>query len=576
MKVIPDAHAKVPMLFRAQVGGRSQLHYLDSNRPRTEKQDVQLWVEEWVEKAELISTEKANDIQIPTYGSKSYKIAWRFVTNGGQDDGIIRPVIGARGIPFYPGSSMKGAFRHACQLAQHAGELQYIDCNDYCGDEADITPGLLRFEGAYPINDWTEHLLDLAHPQQGWQLKTQQTNHKPRGESAYALVSLYQPTLRFVISSTKPLTEKHWEEIWRVWERAIATGLGSRVCAGYGQCEAVFGQVIYQVCLKGQGQASKLIDGTGEFRPNIFRAALRGHALRIFGGLTNADRAEQLVEELFGGVSGSGKVGLLRLGFQTRRLILDKFGKNGYEQPTYNVEGDVIWSLTRSLPNQEQTIALQKLVTDLMWFAMLLGGFGKSWRRADHRLFYENDDYEKLIGCHWQWSGEIDRRNALRVWKPNKIGKFVDSVLETAKAWMELQGITPEPDRHADWREAWHPSCVKVWGRIAQTRDECKAISWLHEPYQKGISKADKDRRIKGTSVTGNIGQIGCLWHRMYPPKIRLVPPTNPQEKPQLKPNNRYLELLTIFPDGSPESNQFLEFLNTKPEEFEQLWGDKQ
>jgi CRISPR-associated protein Cmr6 len=29
------------------------------------------------------------------------------------------------------------------------------------------------------------------------------------------------------------------------------------------------------------------VDGTGEFRPNVFRAAIRGHALRIFGGLTD-------------------------------------------------------------------------------------------------------------------------------------------------------------------------------------------------------------------------------------------------------------------------------------------------
>lgn len=573
MKSIPDAHKKVPMMFRAQVSGRSQLHYIDSNRKRAgEKQDVQFWAEQWIEKAEFIPTEKAQEVQTPTYQTKTYQISWRFVTNAGQDDGMIRPVIGAKGIPFYPGSSMKGAFRQACKRAEKAGELQYGSCNDYCGDESEITPGRLRFEGAYPINDWTQGLVDLVHPQQGWQVKNQQTNSRTSGESAYALVSLDRPTLRFAISSIKPLSPEQWQEVWRVWEKAIASGLGTRVCAGYGQAEAVQNSVLYQVRLKGQGQAAKLIDDTGEFRPNIFRASLRGHALRIFGGLTDANTAEQLVEELFGGVQGQGTVGLLGLGFQTADLSLGTFGQNGYSQPTYNVEGDVIWSLTRPLPNEEQTAALQNLVTDLMWFAMVLGGFGKSWRRADHRLFYDNEDYQKLIGCHWQWAQKPDKSHALRVWNLKKVGGFIDSVLETAKVWMQHRAKTPTPQRHADWREAWHPSRVQVWGRIARTRDECAAISWLHEPYQKGISRGERNKSIKATSVTGKIGQIGRLWHRMYPPKVQVV---KQEGKPQIKSTNRFIELLTIFPDDSQESTDFLEFLKNKPDGFELLWGEE-
>jgi len=576
MKPIPDAYKKVPMMFRAQVNGRSQLHYIDSDKKKAkEKQDVQFWAEEWIEKAEFITAEKAQDVETPTYQTKTYQISWRFVTNGGQDDGMIRPVIGAKGIPFYPGSSMKGAFRQACERVEAAGELQHGTCKDYCGDESDITPGMLRFEGAYPINDWTQGLVDMVHPQQGWQVKTHKTHAKKelRGESAYALVSLNQPALRFGISSIKPLSPEQWQEVWRVWEKVIATGLGTRVCAGYGQVEAIQNSVLYQVHVKGQGQAAKLIDDTGEFRPNIFRASLRGHALRIFGGLTDAETAEQLVEELFGGVQGKGTVGLLGLGFQTADLELGTFGQNGYEQPTYKVEGDVIWSLTRPLPDEEQTAALQNLLTDLMWFAMVLGGFGKSWRRADHRLFYDNDDYEKLIGCHWQWAEKPEKSHALRVWNPKKVGGFIDSVLETAKAWMQLRGVTPTPNCYADWRESWHPSRVQVWGRIAQTRDECVAIYWLHKSYQKGIARGEQNKSIKATSVTGKIGQIGRLWHRMYPPKLLVI---KQEGKPKIKPTNRFLELLTIFPNDSQESKDFWEFLKKKPDGFELLWGEQQ
>ncbi|MFP4124946.1 MAG: RAMP superfamily protein, partial [Coleofasciculus sp.] len=389
------------------------------------------------------------------------------------------------------------------------------------------------------------------------------------GESAYALVSLVQPTLRFGISSSKPLSTEQWQEIWQIWHDAIATGLGTRVSAGYGQIDTDSTLILYQVRVKGQGQAAKLIDDTGEFRPNIFRASLRGHSLRLFGGLTNAKTAEALVEQLFGGVRGNGTVGLLKLGFKTGDLQLGTFGKNGYEQPTYNVEGDIIWSLTRPLPDDQQA-ALQNLVTDLIWFAMVFGGFGKSWRRADHRLFYPDDEYEKLIGCHWQWAGEIDRKNAFRIWHPTKVSKFINSVLDTAKTWMELQGNPPNLDHHANWRESWHPSRVQVWGRLAKNRDECVAIDWLHKPYQQGILRGEPDKSIKRTSVTGELGQIGRLWHRMYPPKLLWI---KKEGKLQRKSTNRFIELLTLFPDQSPEFQEFVEFLQQKPDGFELLWG---
>ncbi len=230
--------------------------------------------------------------------------------------------------------------------------------------------------------------------------------------------------------------------------------------------------------------------------------------------------------------------------------------------------------LTRSLPNQQQTEALQKLIHDLMWFSMVLGGFGKSWRRTDHRLFYNEEGYKKLIGCHWQWAGELDNKDALRVWNPKKIGEFINSVQETAKIWMQICGVKPDPDHHANWREVWHPPRVCVFGRIAISNDDCIAIDWLHQPYQKKISPTDKEKTIRGTSVTGKVSQIGCLWHRMYPPNVRLVA-KNSEERPKLEKTKRFLELLTFFPDDSKESDDFLDFLKKKPDKFEQLWGDK-
>ncbi|MDY6785513.1 MAG: RAMP superfamily protein [Cyanobacteriota bacterium] len=556
MTQIPNAAQKVPMMFRAQTAGRCQLQRIARNVPQ---QDVQRWTDEWIDRAHPVPSSSPQNVQ-----TRIYTLSWRFVTNGGQDDGIIRPVIGAFGLPYYPGSSMKGAFRQACTSQQG---------DRYCGKKlsgGDFEPGLLRFHGGYPTSDgWQEGLVDMVHPQQDWQVKSDEK----RG-GAFAQISLYQPTLRFGISSTKP-EDTDWEEVWQIWERAIAVGLGCRVSAGYGQPRKQAGKVLYRCTVRGQGAAPKLLDGRGEFRPNLLRASLRGHALRIFGGLCGAEVAEDLVQTLFGGVKGSGTVGLLSMNFRATQLELDEYGVGSYAVPTYDVEGCWTWQLTRELP-EAQHEALKKLMRSLTRFAVLLGGFGKSWRRADHRLFYpeyyERSELKPLIGCHWQWADK-SLVNDNRVLKLQQVGKFIDEVRESAAAWMRSQNVTPNPDSYASqWREAWHPEKVQVWGRLAEEAEDCEAIRWLHGPYRRAIRDAGiPSGSIYSTSMTGSVNQVGHLWHRMYP-VVKLLRSREEPKKRVARQTRQFFELLTVFPDRTPESDGFLEFLESNQHYFEKLW----
>ncbi len=118
---------------------------------------------------------------------------------------------------------MKGLFRQACTTAQ---------ANRYCGQELstkDFNPGILRFHGGYPTDTrWTDQLLDIIHPQQDNQVKSNKRS------SAFFQVSLYKPELKFGISSTETLDDSEWETVWGIWEKAIAslhTGL-PRVALG--------------------------------------------------------------------------------------------------------------------------------------------------------------------------------------------------------------------------------------------------------------------------------------------------------------------------------------------------------
>lgn len=557
---------QVPLMFRAQISGRCQLQFIKAEK------HVQRWVSEWVK---YIPKRPYRWHSAPDRQTRDYTFNWRFVTNGGQDEGIIRPAIGAAGLPFYPGSSMKGAFRNACTREQIA---------KYCGRSVDGShrPGEipLRFHGGYPTdNRWRDRLIDLVHPQQGWQVKTNNTTKRPKGESAFALISLYKPEFKFCISSPKSLSEEDWGEIWQIWDKAIASGLGCRTSAGYGQTSQTTSKsnLLYKTQLTGQGAAPKLLGQaeTPEFRPNCFRAALRGHALRLFGGLCDDEKqADRLVEELFGGISDGGTAGLLSMNWEdSKEPQIAKLNKDA-KKPTYSydVEGNLQWHLTRSVDPQSEK-RLTNLIATFTRFAMLFGGFGKSWRRSDHRLFFHKykDIKKKIIGCHWDW---LDHEKDNRITTLSKVKKFIDYTHQTIMSWMQLQNIEPPKSENnfVPWREAWHPDNVQVWGRDAEAEDDCTAIHWLHQPYQKGNPQFQiPQKTIKQSSLTGSLNQIGRLWHRMYPITEEFPSQNNPEETIE---STRFLELLVVFPDHSRKCDDFLKFLRSHPDGFELLWGN--
>jgi CRISPR-associated protein Cmr6 len=158
-----------------------------------------------------------------------------------------------------------------------------------------------------------------------------------------------------------------------------------------------------------------------------------------------------------------------------------------------------------------------------------------------------------------------------------KLGEFVEKVRSVAVDWMRLEGVEPDGLRAADWREAWHPGRVQVWGRLVPQDEESEAIRWFHGPYQQQVRGVQNELSLHSSptaNLTGRVGQIGRLWHRMYP-RVKMVNNPDPEGKPIPRSTREYLEFLTIFPDDSRECEQFLEFLQTQPFGFMQLWGEE-
>ena len=548
-------HDYVPLMFQAQIEGRTQVQRL-ANRQAYD------WVQQW--------QEACDHRNVPCFEShiqtREHRFTWRMVTNSGQDADVIRPVMGERGWAYYPGSSMKGAFLRACRQICTIEEVLY-----FCGGqdrEGELHPGVLRFHGGYPKDaEWLDDsLVDIVHPQEDWQTKSQASH------SAFIQISLLEPTLVFGISSADSLTDEQWEQIWKVWQLAIEQGIGSRVSAGYGQIATHQGNRLVSFWISGEGQASKLINGEGEFRPNIFKAALRGHTRRLFNGITDERTADKVTKLLWGGI-GRGEeatVGMLGISFNAPNLELDEWrspvNKNNVA-PIYET-GDAVLDvlLMKANLSSEQQDELKRFAIRLMKFSMLLGGFGKAWRRAYHPIFLPDYDHQ-LIGCHWEFTKRsyslyIPFRDDLA-----QITSFLNAFNSELQdfSWLKAlkHGSSPTPGI----REAWRKGNVQVWGRIAEDERDSVAIDWLHQGYKQGCS-------IKNSELTGKMGRIGRLWHRMYP---RFRKTQNTEGRAIWKSTDQYAELLTIFPNvsGNDQEKQkvkdFLLFL-AQETDFQQLW----
>jgi CRISPR-associated protein Cmr6 len=601
----------IPLMFQAQIPDRGNIQYVGEDKKNKkqegepEKPAYERWVMQWLDgcppKPEKVDESQPvwmrkpvqPTVKLPEFGAHvktwKYQIRWRMVTNGGQDEGIIRPVIGAKGMPFFPGSSMKGAFRNACRDEDK--------CQRYCGGEITVKgekrtkPGILRFHGGYPVDmSWAQRdrLVDIAHGQQPYQVMR---DTKERGENANVQISLYQPQFKFGISSTQTLTPAEWQEIQEIWEKALGYGIGSRVSAGYGYVNRINqngsvepienrDRTLVSIHLNGQGLTSQLLlkrdEGdrhkTPEFRPNMFKATLRGHTLRLLGGIADEKTARDLTKEIWGGFpdkgeSGEAIVGRVGINFTVEGNLHE--GEHTYNNkrvvmPTYELEDGRLDLLQMGEVKPE----LEKFLASLVKFSFLLGGFGKSWRRVDHQLFYpsyfQHDD-KAMIGCHWELATPSEKYYITAAKSDlSNITKFLNEIREQAIAWVESEGYQAN-SYVQDWREAWHPNKVQVWGRFAKN-EQSRAVHWFHRAYQDNQS-------IKASILTGWSGrndrqpktQIGRIWHRMYPRYVIKDGKLTRLEK-------EYVELLTIFPDESNQSQQFLHFLPTKNSGFKPIW----
>lgn len=495
--------SRVPIEYRAQITGRSERQKpKPKDAPPGWRTDLQIWIDEWSERVDHSSPFTQEGLRL-----LEVQIDWRLISNSGVDDGVIRPVIGAGGWPMIPGSGIKGLFRRACPP-----ERLLRWCGSQSGD-GDLSPGILRFHGAWPAeSSWTSSLLDVVHPQQNWQVGFSRGGER---HSAFGLVSLYRPRLQIGLSCTEStIPPGEWEEIEDTLKRALKAGIGGRTSVGYGSSGRLSGDLLFECGLEGQGPAAKLLDDTAEFRPTMFRAAIRGMALRLFGGVTDARTTQQVVGQLFGALgSEEGQhVGLLATAYTNAEVDLGSFGRASWDQRIYTTSGQLQWRLTRSPGSSESRELLAELVAALHGLTMSLGGFGKGWRRPDHRIF--KTEYGKTpIGCHWQWLDVAQLPSWIQVQTAEELGLLLQRSRRIAGRWLEATGN--QAGNPAPWREVIDSRRMFIWTRRAEHAGDAEVIHWFHEPSHGDQPRDPRD--LKRSDLAGRMSQVGLIWNRMLP-----------------------------------------------------------
>jgi CRISPR-associated protein Cmr6 len=90
-----------------------------------------------------------------------------------------------------------------------------------------------------------------------------------------------------------------------------------------------------------------------------------------------------------------------------------------------------------------------------------------------------------------------------------------------------------------------------------------KALTWLHK-------KGDENYAIKKTHLSGELGKIGRIWHRMYPRFVK-------QDDRVVQ--RGFVELLTIFPNRQAQGKEYKkqqDFLNflSQQSDFKKVFGN--
>jgi CRISPR-associated protein Cmr6 len=285
---------------------------------------------------------------------------------------VFHPVYG---VPYIPSSSLKGAIK-AIALQDKSN---FFEVERLLGT-LDDGIGCVQILDAFPTAPSLS--VDMANPQWHWENGQVKYNSVP-----HPLLSMKHS--EFVIGLSRTSRGKNVDDVQKVksWlEKALATGIGSRVSAGYGRTALSAGLAYssshdFQLWTQGIYGADTQ---QSEFRPVALRGMLRYWFRAIALGIYSPTESKEFEAILFGTIEPKSKEGTIRIGVKW-----EEGQKRGSSDP-YFYKGKI---LLESKEQQHLT-----LIEKLLHLSSHIAGIGRGSRRPLHW------NHPRMRGCYWELS----------------------------------------------------------------------------------------------------------------------------------------------------------------------------
>lgn len=511
-----------------------RVRVLLTNAADADKDWISLY-EKLNQRVELLACEIADPV---TKNSKkaivSVQYPWRVRVGGlqGFRERLLPAMHPIYGIPYVPASSIKGILRTWTKKNSKSDDKINHLLGFLQGEKASMAA--VEILDAFPTTPSLS--IDVATPQWTWQ-----GNQVKYGPSPHQILSLQNLSLNIGLTHTSQGKAEDVQVVMNWLEQAmLASGLGSRVSAGYGQahqvndltrpeehspCTSEHHFELWSQGIYGANSRQR------EFRPSAVRGMLRYWFRSVALGLYTPEHCKELETRLFGTLEPKAVHGSINIKVEFEE---DQSSLNDVNIP-HKISGAVI------LEAQESSHLT--LIQNVYKLAIHLGGVGRGARRPLH--WNDNGKFSGLRGCYWEpekkdrldcnrgiWQDfltslktsftnvrEADSRSALSPGDPGKPGKGKrnqDVLNANAGIFLIPSPNMKHPDQVNDWSQE---------GRSSEVRG--KALEFLYNPDYKGKNL----QKIGNEFIGGDLGT----------PSFVLVSSNN------LNISNQSYQVVTVF-----------------------------
>jgi CRISPR-associated protein Cmr6 len=300
---------------------------------------------------------------------------------------VFHPIYG---VPYIPASSLKGIVRDWARKHKPQADVERLL------GTLDDGIGCVQILEAFPTSPCLS--IDMANPQWHWQKDNHGHYTKVKYKSEpHAVLSMYKPKMTIGLTKTARGTKEDVATVKEWLEKALTTGIGSRVSSGYGRIKDSSGDRLnsdlshsskFKLWTQGMYGATppspiNQWQGEAEFRPSAVRGMLRYWFRAVGLGIYSVSECKDLESELFGTIEPKSKEGKIR-------IAVDWIDKKGDRNNPHFYEGKI---LIEAKGDKELA-----LIEKLLQLSSHLAGIGRGSRRPLHW----NNPHPGLRGCHWE------------------------------------------------------------------------------------------------------------------------------------------------------------------------------